>query len=195
MNFTRIMLSLFLVFILHSSKLAQITDSPSDIQQKTKTLKSSLQFSVKYDEFLDSTRVSVGPFNVSGAPGSISPEGTLRMTADFSFRGHNMKEHVDGINLTFDSESRDWLFRDKRDLYAVVDGKRIKLGEVARRDSYHRHYSVSEQLVYKLPVDVFSKVANGKEVELQAGSVFLQLRDEHLAAFKGLLSPPGGANW
>ena len=187
MELSRIMLSLSLVFILHSLTLAQVTNSPSDLKQKIKTLKNSLQFSVIYYEFLDSTRVSVGPFDVCGTPG-ISPTGTLWMMADFSFRGHNLKEHVDGINLTFDSQSRDWLFLDNRDLYAIVDGERIRLGEVARRDSYHRHYSVSEQIVYELPIDTLSKIANGKAVELKVGSVFLQLKDEHLVAFKGLLS-------
>ena len=182
------MLGLSLVFTLHSVMLAQATRSPSDLKQKTKALKNSLRFSVRYYESLDSTRVSVGPFNVSGTPASISPRGTLWMTADFSFRGHNLKEQVDGINLTFDSESGGWLFPDNRDVYAMVDGGRVKLGEVARRDSYHRHHSVSERVIYKLPIDAFSKIANGKAVELRVGSVFLQLKDEHLAAFKGLLS-------
>lgn len=185
---SRIMLGLSLVFILHGLMLAQVTDSPSGLKQKIKALKNGLQFSVRYYEFLDSTRVSVGPFNVSGTPGSISPRGTLWMTADFSFRGHNLKEHVDGINLTFDSESGGWLFLDNRDVYAMVDGERVKLGEVVRRDSHHRHYSVSERVIYKLPIDAFIKIASGKAVELQVGSVFLQLKDEHLAAFKGLLS-------
>jgi hypothetical protein len=39
-----------------------------------------------------------------------------------------------------------------------------------------------------LPIDTFRKIANAKAVELKVGSVESKLKDEHLLAFRDLLS-------
>jgi hypothetical protein len=187
MKFSRVIFSLALIFAFGGLMLAQDTKPSSDLKQKIKTFKNNRRFSVRYDKFKNSTHVSVGPFNIGGDKAYIFSGAMLGMGADFFFQGQTLKEGVEEIYLVFDSRSKDWRFLDGRDLYAIVDGERMELGK-GERSSDVRRGSVSELIIYKLPIDTFSKIANAKAVELKVGSIELKLKDEHLIAFKDLLS-------
>jgi hypothetical protein len=112
------------------------------------------------------------------------------MDAEFSFGGQIVQEDVSVVLLVFSSYSAfrgaGWTFVDHRDLYGIIDGKRMELGEGAWKS--HVGNLSSEELIFTLPIATLRKIAEAKTVELKVGVVELKLKEEHLIAFRDLLS-------
>jgi len=165
--------------------LAQGPKASTDLKQRIKTFKNSGRFSVRYDKFKDITDVSVGPFAISPVKGSV-----LGMNAEFSFAGQAVQEDLSVVRLVFSSYSAfrgaGWTFVDHRSLYGIIDGDRTELGEGAWKS--HVSNLSFEELVFTLPIATIRKIAGAKTVELKVGLVELKLKEEHLIAFKDLLS-------
>jgi hypothetical protein len=70
----------------------------------------------------------------------------------------------------------------------VADGQRYDLGPGQSKDYEIRRHRVSELMVYKIPLDTFTSIANAKSAELQIGQKEISLKDEHLEAFRDLIS-------
>jgi len=152
----------------------------SALKEKTKNFKNSKRFAVTYDRFKDRTWVRVGPFI-----------DRLSISASFTFEGESQSAPVSEITLIFYSYSSDWRFLNNRDLYVIVDGERMDLGEGARSGSVtsrYRSVGVTETLVFAVPFTVFEKFTNAKSVEFKVGPIETSLKDEHLTAFRDLLS-------
>jgi hypothetical protein len=167
---------------------AQEVKPAPDLKQKTKTFQNNRRFSVDYDKFKDSTHVSVGPFNIGSDSEYVFSNARLGMQADFFFSGQVLNDFVQDIYLVFHSGGRKLRFSDHRDLFAIVDGQRMELGQGERSSDVLRGGSVSETLIFKVPTDTFNKIANAKAVEMKVGPTELKLKDEHLIAFRDLLS-------
>jgi len=101
-----------------------------------------------------------------------------------------------------DSYSQDWLFlrEESRELYAIIDGERVRFGIGERESDIPTGFAaglatlgtgrvmVHERLMYKLSREDFSKLANSKSVELKVGNYEFKLKDEHQQAFRDLMS-------
>lgn len=185
MNLWRMVLCITCIMIFSGLTIAQNTKPSTDLKQRIKTFKNRGRFSVSYDKFKDITDVSVGPFAISPVRSSV-----VAMDADFFFGGQTLQEDVTAIHLVFTSYSAyrtgEWTFGEHRELYAIIDGERMELGE----GSWKSHIGglSSESIIFTLPIATFRKIAEAKLVELKVGSVELKLKDEHLIAFKDLLS-------
>ena len=183
--------------ILSGLTIAQETKSPPNLKARIKLFKNTKRFSVSYDKFKDITEVSIGPFAVSPVKGSV-----LGMYADFSFSGQTVREDVSTIRLTFSSfeaaRGGRWTFADHRNLYGIIDGERLELGEGAwTPHSDREHHSIifaaagspsEEELIFTWPIATFRKIAEAKVVELKVGATEIKIKDEHFIAFKDLLS-------
>lgn len=185
MKLWRLVLCITCTIIFTSVAHAQGTKASIDLKQRIKTFKNSGRFSIRYDKFKDITDVSVGPFAISPVKGSV-----LGMNAEFSFAGQTVQEDVSVVSLVFSSYSAfrgaGWTFVDHRDLYGIIDGERLELGEGAWKS--HIGNLSSEELVFTLPIATLRKIAEAKTVELKVGLVELKLKEEHLIAFRDLLS-------
>ena len=111
----------------------------------------------------------------------------LKMSAFFFHKGSVVSESAEDFYLVFSARGKDWRFLRSRDLYAIVDGERMELGE-GERDSDVKLGSVSEMLIYRLSPDQFYKIATGHSVDLKIGRLERSLKDEHLEAFRDLYS-------
>lgn len=154
-----------------------------DLDQRIKTFRNSGRFSVKYNRFEDYTNVSVGPFFVGGTSSYVTRGFQLEMSASFIKDG----KPINTVYLIFRSKSKEWTFLKSRELYALVDGERMSLGE-GDRDSDIRFGSVSELMIFPIPLEAFTKVAKAQSAELKIGRIELTLKDEHKEAFRDLLS-------
>lgn len=162
----------------------------SSLKDQIKTFNNKGRFAASYDRFKNITHVTVGPFFMQGM--------SLQMTAAFSFDGEVQHGLAKGVWLLFDSSSSDWQFLNGRELFAIVDQERVALGEgirtstVASRPTYGRYVrpsvTVRERLAFAVPFDTFEKISKGKIVDMRVGQIELTLKDEHLLAFRDLLS-------
>jgi hypothetical protein len=168
-------------------------------EQRIKKFKNSSRFGYRYDEAKDRTGVAVGSFKVSTpSEGSLTGSG-MHLSAGFEFQGQTLKQHPGWFYLRFTSTSSSWRFSDNRDLYAVIDGERISLGTTeheARAGSRvgglmgglaSGNSFVLENMTYGVTAEVFGKLANGKNAELQIGSYSMKLKKEHQQAFRDLM--------
>lgn len=147
------------------------------LQQRIKTFRNSKRFAVNYDRFKDQTRVSVGPF----IPKSVTIE------ARFYFKGKQLADPITDAYLMLRSYGSDWRFLNNRTLYAIIDSERINFGE-GNRVSFIQLGSVSETLIFTVPIETFKKLAHAKSVEFKVSDAEFSLNDEHLQAFRDLLS-------
>lgn len=174
------MKSLLLILLLCFSLAAQTP------QEKIKTFKNNKRFDVRYDRFKDRTHITTGPFFIRDL--------SFQMSATFYFEGATQKEPVKTVWLLFDSTTSDWQFLDYRELFVIADSQRLELGQGVRSGKVNPSYSrysrvtVSERLGFELPLATFEKIANAKTVDLRVGRYEITLKDEHLIAFRDLLS-------
>ena len=182
----KIILTILLLLALAPPLPAQVkTQTESDIKAKIKGFKNNKRFEVYYDKFKDQTRVAVSSFNVGGDGAYIMSGSMLGIGAYFFFEGKELKGEIKHYILFFNSTSREWRFLRNSQLYALVDGERFELGEGTRRSDV-RQGGVSEQLLFKLPEDIFKKLAEAKSAELRVGPVEMTLKAEHKTAFRDL---------
>ncbi len=197
MRSQRMILCIACTMILCGLSIAQKTKPSPDLKQQINLFKNSKRFSVSFDKFKDITDVSLGPFAVSPVRGSV-----LAMYADFSFSGQTLRKDVSTIRLAFSSfqaaRGGRWTFADHRNLYGIIDGERLELGEGAwTPHSDREHHSIifaaagspsEEELIFTLPIATFRKIAEAKVVELKVGATEVKIKDEHFIAFRDLLS-------
>lgn len=158
-----------------------------EIEQRVKGLRNSKKFSIEYDKFKDETRVAVGPFSISDSLQNTRGFLSLRMIIRFFHAGRELKQPADDFALVFHSDSREWRFLKNHDLYMLVDGERIAVGE-ADYDGDVERDGVSEFMRYSLSPDLIRRLAAAKQVQLKIGRVEVELKDEHLQAFRDLYS-------
>lgn len=161
--------------------------SPQTPQDQIKTFRNHNRFSVKYDKFKDETTILVGPFFIGGTKAYFISGSKLYLYAAFSYPGQQRPASVKDFYLLFESRSRDWKFLRTRDIYAVADGERFTLGE-ASRDADVGRRSVSEDLAFTVPAEVFAKFGKAEKLEVKLGTLELRLKDEHIEAFRDLYS-------
>ena len=161
-------------------------DSSPLTKQRVK-LKHKSRIGFKYDKFKDQTTVRVGPYFMTGGMEYAMTNSQFEMIAAFSVPGQKLVKPVGSVTLAFESKSKEWKFLNERNLYALVNGERLNLGE-AVRDSDVRRGGVSEFLSVSVPYETFIKIANGKTVEMKLGEKEFKLKDEHLEGFRDLAS-------
>lgn len=110
------------------------------------------------------------------------------MMAMYKFKGEEKPAQPNPFVLGFVTKSSDWAFGGDADLYAIVDGERLKVarmphgGEVVKLSSV----SVQETLVTYLSVETFLKIANAKKVEMRLGTYEFELTEDQLKALHTL---------
>lgn len=159
-----------------------------DFDSKTKTFRNSKKFTVQYDKFRDESRVAVGPFDVADLLRGVRIY-SLKMTARFIYSGRDVKQPSEDFALLFRSRSDEWKFLKNREMYMLVDGERISIGEAEYDgDVERRGTDVSEFLAFPIPPNVFKRLAYAKQAEFKIGRWAITLKDEHLEAFRNLYS-------
>ncbi len=156
-------------------------------KQKIKKFKNSRRFFVKYDKFKNETTITAGPFSLTGTMEYMMTDTMIFLYSGFRFEGENITTPVDAFYLGFSYSGREWQFLKNTDVYALVDGERMHLGE-ADRDSDVHLGGVEEMLAIKLDQATFSKIAKAKSVELKVGEREFKLKEEHLQSFRDLIS-------
>jgi hypothetical protein len=160
-----------------------LAHAQSDLKQRTKTFRNSKRFAIEYDKFKDETLAHVGPFAISSKGGMVGLYGR------FLFRGQSVQTPVETFYLGIIRYGRQWQFLDTDKVYILVDGERYAL-DAARgsRLGNSRAYLTEEWLTVPIDFRLFQKLGTAKSAELKAGSIEAKLKDEHLEAFRDLLS-------
>lgn len=135
----------------------------------------------KYDRFRDITTVSTAKMLVRGARRSI------RMQAAFTYPGEKyLKPNT--IYLTFNISGASAIFGEEDlSLNFLVDKKRVPLGNMKLTEERGKSI-VRQALTVSVPYETFLKIADGKNVEFQAGTLEYKLEPVHLEAFRNLNS-------
>jgi len=172
----RLLLTLALIALMSHSNWAQrrTTRPPASKPSPTKAEPLRPSIKVEYDRFKDRTNISVGPLLVD-TPQPVK----LELGAMFNFDGQKMLFPADTVNLFAFSTSKDFLFRNNHELLSIIDGQRVRFGEM------HYDYEVSganaEESMYMLiSRETLLKLARATTVELQLGHIEFQLSREQL---------------
>lgn len=173
----------FLLLLFYVAGYTQQPAAPSveTLKAKIKTFKNHKRYGVRYDKFTDVTTVWFR-FDIN--------EGGRRLGATINFTGSNYHRSP-GRFFVYEDRGRDWqhLEHADRQLYALIDGERLMLGEGDRQGEVSGYgVSVSERLAFPLNADTFNKIAAGRSVEFRVGRRQLEIKDEHRQAFRDLES-------
>jgi hypothetical protein len=188
MKSSRIIFCIACLSIFGSLVQAQEKKPATDLKQKIKTFKKNRRFSINYDKFKDETIVSVGPFGLSGTGRYMATGGMYLIYAKFRFTGQEIKELVDTIYLGIEFTGKDWKFLNDRRIYAIIDGERMVFEGQRGSKVGGAISTVQEWLVTPVDAETFEKIAKAKSVEVKVGDYEVKLKDEHLTAFRDLLS-------
>ncbi len=82
---------------------------------------------------------------------------------------------------------QNWRFLNSHDIYFLVDDERMAPGEANRASDIGRG-KVRERLTLTISAGQCTKIANGKKVEAKAGAEEFEIKEEHLQAFRDLIS-------
>jgi hypothetical protein len=170
--------------------LAPATFAQSNIDRKLATLTNKDAFTVKYDKFKDQTAIHFEDGRISNDKG-YDPA-SLKLRGLFVFPGESLSaDHVEGVGLSFKSNTRDWTFLRSNRLIIIADGKRFDLGDAHRTSnvnsgSRYTSVSVTETLLYVIPWSDFQKIANASAVEMQIGIFEGKFDDKTLGLIKSL---------
>ncbi|MGA9995982.1 MAG: hypothetical protein WBP93_11245 [Pyrinomonadaceae bacterium] len=136
----------------------------------------------KYDRFKDVTVVRTSRMLLRGGRRSI------RTSAEYSFAGKTPMK-PEKVSLYFHASAARPIFReDDLELNFLVDGERIAAGNMRLSDEEKTKSTVRQTVLVNLPYETFARIANGKRVELQIGTLEYKMTDTHLDAFKQLLA-------
>ena len=136
----------------------------------------------KYDRFKDVTIVRTSRMLLRGGRRSI------RTFAEYSFAGKNTSK-PEKLSLYFYASSARAVFQvDDLELNFLVDDERVALGAMRLVDEEKTKSTIRQTIVVVVPFDTFARIANGKKVELQIGTLEYKLTDKHLDAFRRLLA-------
>lgn len=143
------------------------------LRERVKTFRNSKKFSVEYDRFKDRTAIDVGDFWVSG----------LKMSVTLSFEGQQPRQPIDRVFFFFRGPKA----RVHDSAFIIIDGDRFELSDV---DQVSRGIISGTQPSAMLTMErgLFEKLANSKTAEMQIGSAEIKFEDEHLQAFRDLIS-------
>lgn len=142
----------------------------------------------RYDKFKDRTTFATSHMYLKGTHASITFQ-----AAFVSDGASASKPQVATLYIDADDTVRR-LFKGDRSLIFLMDGERLKLGEMSWLDSTYipggRYYSgsVIDELGIVIPWETLAKIANGSNVEFQVGTVEAKLEPIHLEALKKLIA-------
>lgn len=166
---------------------SRAVETPTEIQERIKAFRNSERFSVQYDKFRDESRVAVGPFDISDLLRGARIY-SLKMTARFIYDGQRLNGSAEDFALLFSSRSKEWKFLKNRELYMLIDGERISIGEAEHDGDVELRSGVSEFMFFPISSEVFKRLASARQVEFKIGRWAVMLKDEHLEAFRDLYS-------
>jgi hypothetical protein len=102
-------------------------------------------------------------------------------------------DYVRYARLQLIFETKDWDRRhtpDQRELSAVADGEKVKLGKMQLInqdvDSHRTVEVMKEVLEVSIPYQTFTKLALAESLEMKVGNTLFELGDKNLAAFRDL---------
>lgn len=149
--------------------------APQDaaLKAKIKTFRNYKKFSVEYDRFKDRTSIDVGQFWVQG----------LKMSLTLSFKGQDPREPVSQVFFFF----RGPRARVYDSAFMIIDGARFELSDV-NQVSRGVISGTQPSAMLTMQWDLFQRLANSKTAEMQIGTVEIKFEDEHLQAFRDLIS-------
>ena len=110
----------------------------------------------------------------------------LSIGAYFIYTGKTLTTPTQ-IVLRFVSKSKDWEYLRNSILDFLVDGNRIRVGEMKRDGTVGSGY-VLEFLTIKIPVETFLEIINGTNVEGKLFTTEFKLTEQQLEAFRDFAS-------
>jgi hypothetical protein len=85
------------------------------------------------------------------------------LSAAFAFKGEQIPTEPGALfMLAFDHDGKDWRFLNSHDVYFLVDGERMALGEANRTSDVGRG-KVRERLTITISAEQFAKIAQRQE--------------------------------
>ena len=150
----------------------------------------------KYDGFNHETVVILKKMRITCA-GSDTSRNSLKGTcvsvvASLHSPGMQL-DYVRYARLQLIFETKDWDRRhtpDQRELSAVADGEKVKLGKMhlinQDVDSHRTVEVMKEVLEVSIPYKTFTKLALAESLEMKVGNTLFELGDKNLAAFRDL---------
>ncbi|MEO6051525.1 MAG: hypothetical protein ABIP78_09365 [Pyrinomonadaceae bacterium] len=157
---------------------------------------SPLEISEKYDRFMDSTTISTSTMILRNAP---DENYSLGVAASVVYMG-TKPVRPDSVTMRFNAGSLKniLLNDDDRQVIFLIDGVRFKAGTL-RIDSEETAATNApspnlKNTIFKttasiiLPTGIFEKMINAEKVEIKIGNIEAQLGDQHLGAFKKLMT-------
>ena len=139
---------------------------------------------VVYDRKSDKTTVGLLPVKISGPKDKYQ---SLHMAPSFSYAGPTPQRPA---NIEFELQS---VVRGRldTDLYVhfIVDGEKIFLN--SNRSALKRPVPgrvwTGERLVFRMPYEIFVKLANAKSAEIRFDAVTFPMKEEYQQALRDLL--------
>lgn len=162
----------------------QLTESirpKPDLDEDESGGEASAEITDKYDRFRDITVVSTSKMLVRGVKRSI------RAQAHYSFPGDKQKQPEKITLSLFIGAANPVLNEDDVGLNFLVDNGRLPLGDMKLAEEKGKSV-VKQTLTVQVPYEVFVRIAAGKKVEFQVGTLEYRLEEVHLQAFRNLLS-------
>ena len=145
-----------------------------------------------YDQVKDITTVRLNQMQVYGEPlasSSYIDGDEARIYTSFTYRGRTLSARPKRVLFSLISTAIEWKYTDFRNLTAVVDGKRLKLGALEYLPSFTvSDHHVSQEIAISLPYQTFLRIANGKKVQIRMGPKEFKLEKNHLEALRDLAS-------
>jgi hypothetical protein len=150
-----------------------------------------------YDKFKDLTTVSVQmPVHHALLPPKIRADGSLRdyladvdVFAVYSFEGQRPIKPL-SFTLIFKSTGTGAVFGVSPSLIFLVDGQRLKLGNMQERTVYRTQGIVDEYTSVEMHADVFELLAKADIVEAQVGHIEFSFSHAQLKGFRMLAGLP-----
>ena len=141
----------------------------------------------RYDKFKDYTAVRSMPLPLSGTMALVMSDEMISLLAGFIFNGQEKKASVNEAMIALQSSSKNWVFLKESRFIALVDGRRIDLGEAERDSSISAFGGVRELVAWKITRNQLEQIAYGNSVEIQAGRREYKLKDNHLYALREIV--------
>ncbi len=150
-----------------------------------------------YDQNKAITTVRLYPMQVYGEPLASSTYiggDEASFNASFTYPGRTLRAQPKKVLFSLTSTSQDWKYTDFRELTALVDGKRLKLGPLEQVPSFTVSASanpnsddyISERIAISLPYGTFLQIANGTKVRIRMGPREFKLEHKHLESLRYL---------
>lgn len=132
----------------------------------------------EYDKFKDQTAVNMGPMQlISSSPGR------LELALLFTYDGKVLSLPQEDVAIQFISTASERLFSSNHILLALLDGERLRFGEM-KYDVRASGNSYVETMFMVIDRNTLLTVANSKKAEFELGHVELSLSDTQLALLR-----------